>query len=117
MFLELLVVRFSSSLSRYLALPVLMAFSASYLAFLYLSLSLSLVCIMFRLKLVFNISTEPRFVVGVACYCFSWYTEALAEGDVITDSLGVFVNVGCGLFEHSPISAFKTAAKCLHCNH
>ena len=113
MFLELLVVRFSSSLSRYLALPVLMACSASYLAFLYLSLSLAL----FRLKLVFNIIIEPRFVVGVACYCFSWYTEALAESDVITDCLGVLVNVGCGLFEHSPISAFKTAARCLHCIH
>ena len=32
--------------------------------------------IMFRLKLVLNICIEPRFVVGVACYCFSWYTEA-----------------------------------------
>ena len=44
MLLELLVVRFSSNLSRYLALPVLMAFSAEYLAFLYLSLSLYASC-------------------------------------------------------------------------
>ena len=110
MFLELLVDRFSSSLSRYFALPVLMAFSASYLAFLYLSLSLAL-------KLVLNRSIEPRFVVGVDCYCFCWYIEALAEGDVITDCFGVLVNVGCGLFEYSPIGAFKTPAKCLHCIH
>ena len=70
---------------------------------------------MFHMKLVFNRSIEPRFVVGVDCYCFSRYTEALAEGDVITDCFGVLVNVGCGLFEYSPIGAFKTAAKCLHC--
>ena len=66
---------------------------------------------MFHLKLVFNRSIEPRFVVGVDCYCFCWYTEALAEGDVITDCFGVLVNVGCVLFEYSPIGAFKTAAE------
>ena len=111
MFLELLVARFSPSLSRYLALP---AFSAAYLSFLYLSLYASY----FACNLCLNISIEPRFVVGVACYCFRWNTiQTLAKGDVIADCLCVFVNVGCGLFEHSPISAFKTPSKCLHCIH
>ncbi|KAK2173526.1 hypothetical protein NP493_869g01006 [Ridgeia piscesae] len=32
--------------------------------------------ILFRLQLVFDISIEPRFFVGIACYCFRWNTEA-----------------------------------------
>ena len=55
---------------------------------------------------MFDISIEPRFVVGVACYCFRRNVKTLAKGDVIADCLCVFVNVGCGLFEHSTVSAF-----------
>ena len=51
-----------------------------------------------------NRSIEPRFVVGVDCYCFCWYTEALAEGDVITDCFGVLVNV-----VYSSICVYKVA--------
>ena len=38
---------------------------------------------------MFDIRIEPRYVVGVACYCFRWNfnTEALAEGDIVADCL------------------------------
>ena len=42
---------------------------------------------------MFDISIKPRFAVGVACYCFRWNSQAFAEGDVIADCLGVFVNM------------------------
>ena len=58
MFLELLVVRCSSSLSRYLALPVLMAFSAACLAFIYLSLSLSLYASYFACSLCLQVLNQ-----------------------------------------------------------
>ena len=63
---------------------------------------------------MFDIGIKPRFVVVVACYCFRWNAQAFAEGDLIAECLCVFVNVGRGFFKHSPISAFKAAAKSLH---
>ena len=56
---------------------------------------------------MFDVTIKPSFIVGVARYCFRWNAQAFAEGDVIADCLCVFVNVGCGLLKHSPISAFK----------
>ena len=50
---------------------------------------------------MFDICLEPRFVVVVNLDGFRRNTEAFAEGDVITDRLCIYMDIG----------ALKTATK------